>query len=355
MISEQLKTVQVIEDEFNRLSEPCTVLAGTGGNTTATVVNWRDAIFDYRADIAEPEPLISISGTMALSRGNLGVITGLSKACKTTLMSVFVSSSVSGERCMNINSPGPLRTLLIDTEQSPYHLGRTCNRVLRLAQDINDENFVVLRLREFPPEIRRAITYASITEYSPDIVFIDGVADLIADSNDLAQSEALVSELLAKTSQLNCGIFTIIHTNPGTDSKLRGHLGSSIERKAETVIHLDKKDVITVSPRMTRNKPFDKFSFYLRDDGDPALCSDDAPLSGREWLLKMMEPGRKYQHYELVKMLQEKGLTKSGATSAIKDTLQQGFVSKENTWYTLKERSVGEKQLNKPNQPMLNI
>ena len=81
---------------------------------------------------------------------------------------------------------------------------------------------------------------------------------------------------MALSTQYNCHIICILHTNPGTD-KARGHVGSALQRKAESVIYVHKVDDISiVEPQFCRNEPFERFAFRVNDEGIPYLT--DLPL-----------------------------------------------------------------------------
>jgi hypothetical protein len=72
----------------------------------------------------------------------------------------------------------------------------------------------------------------------------------------------------------------VLHTNPGTD-KARGHTGSALQRKAETVLYVRKVgEVSVVEPQFCRNEPFERFAFRVDDEGLPELC--DLPNEGNE-------------------------------------------------------------------------
>ena len=64
------------------------------------------------------------------------------------------------------------------------------------------------------------------------------------------------------------------YLNPGT-SKVSGHLGTAVMRKAETVcvLTVDEKDdkFTNVSFPLTRNFPIDDFSFTINDFGLPII------------------------------------------------------------------------------------
>jgi len=73
-------------------------------------------------------------------------------------------------------------------------------------------------------------------------VLLDGIGDLAIDLNDIAESNTLVTELHAYAIKYDCPIVGVLHENPGEKSpdKQRGHLGSQLERKAESNIRLVK-------------------------------------------------------------------------------------------------------------------
>ena len=70
-------------------------------------------------------------------------------------------------------------------------------------------------------------------------VLIDGIADFVNDPNAGDECFPFVDELRGLSVQYACPIFTVLHLNPGTE-KSRGHLGSQLERRAETNLILEK-------------------------------------------------------------------------------------------------------------------
>lgn len=300
---------------------------------------WKTSIFDYSANIRQPSPLLTCGGTVFATRQNLTVVSGKPKVCKTTFQSVIVAAAITGTSILTIGASNPLRVLLCDTEQSGYYLSRQCDRILRIAgiEKKIKEGFSVLELRSYEPAERYNLIAEAVEDLRPDLLFIDGAADLVADTNDLLSSERLVSNLLTMSSKYNLGIVTIIHSNPGADGKVRGHLGSTSERKAETVITLERdgiSDTITVKPRQTRNQPFKSFSFTLNDMGDPELIEpDNRPTSATDWLVYLMNPSQQYEHSELIRILGQKGINTGTAKSAISRACAKGYINKNGDLY----------------------
>ena len=63
------------------------------------------------------------------------------------------------------------------------------------------------------------------------LVIIDGIADLVADVNNLEQCNEAIQKLMSWTDELQCHIVTIIHSNYGSTNQL-GILVVFLEKKA---------------------------------------------------------------------------------------------------------------------------
>ena len=84
------------------------------------------------------------------------------------------------------------------------------------------------------------------------MVIIDGVADLCADVNNIEQSNELVSALMRLSQQQNVTYHLCDTSKLMEVLKLgTGHLGSALEKKAETVISLEAN---TVNKRLDNRK-----------------------------------------------------------------------------------------------------
>ena len=246
----------------------------------------KERIDPYRIDITKPfkevEPLISIDGSSICSPGNISAVVGEAKSKKTFLTTAIVASAMSyrykgAPHFDNVSRATGLTVLWLDTEQGQSHIRKVINRINEMTGitrigETEDVRLNVYALRELDPKQRRAVLYDALYTIRPELVVIDGIADLLYDSNDLRESEALVGELMAISTNYNCHILCVLHTNPGSD-KARGHLGSALQRKCETVIYVHKdNDMSIVEPQFCRNEPFERFAFRINDDGIPELC-----------------------------------------------------------------------------------
>mgnify|MGYP002244706224 CR=1 FL=1 len=135
------------------------------------------------------------------------------------------------------------KVLYIDTEQSPYHCLKVMKRILRMAglPDDRDSGYLeFLALRKYTPEQRISIVEQAIY-HSPDIglVIIDGIRDMVYDINSPGESTRIISKLMQWTDDRQIHIHTILHQNKG-DENARGHIGTELNNKAETVLLVEK-------------------------------------------------------------------------------------------------------------------
>ena len=79
------------------------------------------------------------------------------------------------------------------------------------------------------------------------LVVIDGIADLVLSANDEAESIRIVEELYRLAGIYRTCIVCVLHYVPN-GLKLRGHLGSELQRKAAAIlsIEIDKNPAISV-------------------------------------------------------------------------------------------------------------
>ena len=244
-------------------------------------------IVDMSKELPDEQPLISIDGSCICSRGNISAICGEAKSKKTFLASALIASAMAIpldklNNFKNVEKNMDLNVLWIDTEQGERHVRRVIERISTMTGakmgGLNAEpRLMTLSLRELAPMERYTVMNEAIKRYPFDLVVIDGIADLQRNTNDLEESDALVGALMALSTNTNTHILCVLHTNPGSD-KARGHLGSALQRKAETVIYVHRNgNSSIVEPQFCRNEPFERFAFCVSEEGIPEIC--DIPQS----------------------------------------------------------------------------
>lgn len=210
----------------------------------------------YREDVEPPEdtPILKVDGHLVLTAGNIGVIAGQSKAGKSAVIQSILASGIGGQgdnlKLHLVQHEGVI--IHLDTEQSRADHYRLVDSAKRRAIVDKLPGYVFsLSLKgESPKAIREALrglcSQLSKRGQSISIILIDGVADMAVDVNSIEESNELVRELEQLATEYETGILCVLHLNPGSEYKTRGHLGSQLERKAECNLRLEKKDGVTV-------------------------------------------------------------------------------------------------------------
>lgn len=301
-------------------------------------------VVDMSKELPDIEPLISINGACVCSRGNISAICGEAKSRKTFLTSALVASAISlPARCINnfknIDNNMYLNVLWVDTEQGERHVRKVISRISTMTGAAVtglrcEPRLTTLALRELAPHDRKAMLYDALRVGVYDIIVIDGIADLQRNTNDLEESDALVAELMALSTRTNTHIICVLHTNPGSD-KARGHLGSSLQRKSESVLFVHRVgEKSVVEPQFCRNEPFERFAFAINADGIPELCDLPRNEGERNDIVSIVEEvyGGAIERTTLVnRLIETKGLKRSTASMQIKRLIDRGLlVAKDN-------------------------
>lgn len=215
--------------------------------------------------------------------GNLSVITAPPKTMKTFFVSLLASAFLSGTNIYGGKIKGHRKNghlIHIDTEQGQWHASKVFRRPLDMDSNIEQDKYHTFALRTvgFKERLEFIEYYLNEKINSPSLVIIDGVADLLSDVNNISESNKLVSDLMRISAQKNCHIINVIHQNYGSAKLGTGHLGSALEKKAETVIQLEantvNKNWVTVKCGRSRGYCFETFSFEVNEKGLPTIVND---------------------------------------------------------------------------------
>lgn len=236
----------------------------------------------------KPPVCFSIEGEKeypVFTMGNISTITGKAKAGKSFFVSMVVSALIKGEfEHMTGTLPDSKRTVLFfDTEQSEYHTYLLHERIKAFTE--SGSNYRTFCLRRFDPK-ERTILIETAIKNNPDVGFvvIDGVRDICYDFMDSKEAMTTVSNLMRLSQDYDIHITNILHQNKGNDH-VRGHLGSEMVNKSETVISVEKKEdgEMIVKPEATRNQDFEPFAFRRDDESFEILHDYDfSQVSGTQ-------------------------------------------------------------------------
>lgn len=265
---------------------------------------------DLSKENPDPEAILLCNGLIFATRGNFSIIIGLPGSRKSFLMTMLAGAYLHGECGCFKSASGKGTILLIDTEQAPGHVARVGRRINRLdgrPENENAQEVVILMLREYDPQTRKEVFKCSLEVFKPDLVILDGSADLMDDPNNIEQSAEIQQLLMASSKQYDCHISTIVHCNLGND-KARGHLGSNLMRKCETAVSVTAQgEVSKVSFVKTRDIKPEDFAFSVVN-GLPTVC--DVPTmpredSTREMFSELLSDGKPVSHGDLSNRVME--------------------------------------------------
>lgn len=258
---------------------------------------WLDPSKDY----PEPHFLYEYNGVGFSPLGGIQAISGQKKNGKTFVLAQLMAAALGADSARVADYLGKLqvrrstiehlghqpKVLYCDTEMEQLNTAKVLRRVHWLCNwdmKVRNERFFVLWLREVPKsdtqtanKERWRLIKNAIGQTEPDIVFIDGLRDLVNDFNNNEESAAIVTEMMSLASQRNICIWNVLHMNPrpsnDDESKMRGHLGTELGNKvSDTFVSTKKKDAATgrvtfsVKQQDARGKDIEDWQFEVTDD-----------------------------------------------------------------------------------------
>ena len=250
-------------------------------------------------------PIMCYNGTAFATLRNFSVVIGLPKSRKTWFSQMVAGSFLAAQVGKHYDdklageeiNDGNASVLIIDTEQGDYRAAKmqsTIAAIARLDTEQVGKYLTTLSMRKFGSDISFIATVAQMILQRPSLVIIDGIADLVTNPNDPAQSAIIYQFLLQASAKYNCHIMVVIHANQSALSKDkaepmsrgRGHLGSDLERKSEANIWLEKPEtdstVTNVFFTSTRDKTPENFAFRIDGANIPSPCDFVAVTSKQE-------------------------------------------------------------------------
>ena len=316
---------------------------------TEDKLKYRLHILDLSLPTNEPKFMFSIGGVPTIPQGELVGIKGRAKMGKSQfeyyLIAIMLASASRG-------SVKPLqdryKILLFDTEQSQASLKKCCQRALNFAglpPNKNNDCFLPFFMRPLSIEERRTVIADAVEAEKPDIVFIDGVRDLLQDFNSLDQSNDLIQWLLSLTAEYGCTIVSVLHQNKSKDDgNMRGHLGTELLNKLTDCFEVSKKDgKFLVTCTDSRNVPCGDLAFSINAEGNfqtEEVITEDknsARAAEIQRVLKLCFRDKSSMRYgELVEAYKlEAAVSDRTAQRAIKDAKEHDFLCVTGDSYTV--------------------
>ena len=290
---------------------------------TPEQIRWdtlRPYLLDPREDYPEPYTMLEFNGVPFSKIGGFGAISGQRKNGKTFLIAQLMAAILGcdGNERTKQYLPGltvPDRTieylghlpkvLYIDTEMEKLSSAKVLRRVHWLCGwDMKQPNdrFAVLWLKSMPKDDnvkpynkRFELIKIAIDAIQPDVVFVDGLRDLISSINDEEAGTTILDYFGSIAEERNLSIWLALHQNPGKsadsdEAKMRGWIGTELGNKvSDTLVSIKTKKpegvTFTVKQQDARDKDMDDWTFEITEDagmlGVPRIITKGTNLSSK--------------------------------------------------------------------------
>lgn len=214
----------------------------------------RSCEIDFEKPPKAPEPIITINAVTVGSPGNLMCVAGSEGSGKTNFLGGILSGSIKpiGKIIDTLGTTvkenlEKRAVLLYDTEQSEFQLYKNLTYILkRSGIDRPPPWFKAFCLVGISRNERMDLILESMDRFYYEhggihLMVIDGIADLLGGVNDEESSVKLIEELFRLAAIYNTCIICVVHMAP-SGMKLRGHLGSEVQRKAAGILLVEKDE-----------------------------------------------------------------------------------------------------------------
>ena len=235
---------------------------------------------DFKNPPSRSEMLISINEVPLGTQGNLLGITGGEGTGKSNYAGSLIAGTIHETDSIDTLGTTILQNkthkavLLYDTEQSEVQLYKNISSILKRSKnEAMPACFKAYCLTSMSRKERMQAIVQSMDKFyyqfsGIQMVVIDGIADLVRCANDETESIGIIDELYRLAGIYKTCIVCVLHFIPN-GMKLRGHLGSELQRKAAAILSIEKDE----SPQISVVK-----ALKVRD-GSPL----DVPLIQFSW------------------------------------------------------------------------
>ena len=222
---------------------------------THTIMMLQSCEIDYENPPDASKSIVAVNGVPLGTQDNLLCITGGEGTGKSNYVAAILTGTLGTERLPAERTlgfeitpnPNGLAVLHYDTEQSEAQLHKNLGKTLQRASLKNVPKFyhslylASLSRKDRLKLIRESMDLFYHKHGGIHLVVIDGIADLIRSANDETESIAIVDELYRLAGIYNTCIICVLHFVPN-GIKLRGHIGSELQRKAAGILSIEKDD-----------------------------------------------------------------------------------------------------------------
>ena len=264
----------------------------------------KEYAIDDNVDYPDPDYLIEMGGTPTMPKGNLVALSAKWKNGKTFFCDIISAIYLGSDRftgCRSRHTAG--KVIFFDTEQAMSDTARIRKTIKAMTADDRHGDRAVYCLRNAgidnegdSDDISRFdFISQTITHNRPDLVIIDGIADLIYNYNDVIESQEVVNKLAAIANDNNCAIVVVMHQNKGArDKNMKGHLGTMLYQKCSDEFNVEKHgSLFAVTHTVSRHRQSEGLVFKLDESAVPMDAAADRlqqlKLKRRQGIAKFYE------------------------------------------------------------------
>lgn len=224
-----------------------------------TMTMLKSCEIDFNNPPEKAQEIISAGDVPLGTQGNILCITGGEGTGKSNYVAALVAGSIRPENSqvdtLGINvypNTQNKAVLLYDTEQSEVQLFKNVSNLLKRAKrSEKPDEFKAFCLTGMSRKERLQAIVQSMDKFHYQyggirLVVIDGIADLVHSANDEVESLRIVDELYRLAGIYQTCIICVLHYVPN-GLKLRGHLGSELQRKAAAILSIELDGDATIS------------------------------------------------------------------------------------------------------------
>ena len=218
-----------------------------------SAVIFKSCELDYSNPPEKSSSVVEVNDVPVGTCDNLFCLTGGEGVGKSNFVAAIISgtiaeSALDSERTLGLTiipNPSGRAVILFDTEQSEHQLYKNVRKAVKRAYlDDKPDFFHAYHLSEQSRKDRLDIIRTSLDmnfhqHKGIQLVIIDGVADLVRSANDELESVDVIDELYRLAGFYHCCIVCVLHFVPN-GLKLRGHIGSELQRKAAGILSIEK-------------------------------------------------------------------------------------------------------------------
>ncbi|MGL4852493.1 MAG: bifunctional DNA primase/helicase [Tannerellaceae bacterium] len=225
-----------------------------------TMIMLKSCQIDFSNPPEKAQEVVYVNDVPLGTQGNLLCVTGGEGTGKSNYVAALIAgalvepSTTTDTLGISVSANVMKKAVLLyDTEQSEVQLYKNTGSLLKrcrlyptMPKHFNAFYLTAMSRKERLQSIEQSMDIYYHQFGGIHLVVIDGIADLIRSANDEVESIAIIDNLYRLAGIYKTCIICVLHFIPN-GMKLRGHIGSELQRKAASILSIEKDDDPTIS------------------------------------------------------------------------------------------------------------